>query len=309
MSPDTETNQNDVSPARPVISVIIPMLNAAKHLDNLIPSLLSQRFDQPWEIIAVDNGSDDRTADVARTLLGNREPEYLIRREVIFVPAPRGYASPRNAGVRLAQSPLLAFCDADGAVDENWLQAMVQALGRHPLVASRKFRSYDVSVRDPDTAWFEQNGLYSMFGLKFAAAAGLGCTHALFDSIGGFDTHFDLGGEDVDFSFRAHFQLGIEPVLEPGAIYWTQIPWRPMKSFLRGFRDGRSLLRVARRHQGELPKSPSGPGARPRRIGRRARRVMRMWRMSRRQMNGVATVAGARAGRIVWSVRGRFQQI
>lgn len=258
----------------PVIAVVVPMLNAAGDLDELFTTLFDQDFDQPWELIAVDNGSEDDTADRARSLLRSSAPANLVRAEVVEA-SPRGYATPRNAGVAATTAPLLAFCDADGAVDRRWLTEITSALGRHPLVASRKYRTVDVSDRRPESAQAELREVSIILGVRFAETGGLGCTRELFEALGGFDPYFDYGGEDTDFSFRARFRLGVEPVMEQDAIYWTSVSTQPRRAFTKGHRDARTQVRLYRRHADQHLPSPRGVRA----IVRSLRRLQ--WRLRR----------------------------
>lgn len=123
----------------PVVSVVVPMIDAADDIENLILSLLSQDFEESWEIIVVDNDSGDDSVKIARRLLGVPLLANVVRAEVIIESTRRGYPTPRNAGARLAKAPLLGFCDSDDAVDEHWLKEIVHSLGRNPLVGSRKY--------------------------------------------------------------------------------------------------------------------------------------------------------------------------
>lgn len=284
------------------------MLNAADHLDMMIGSLMTQDFDRPWEIIAVDNGSDDDTEEIARRLLDTRRPPNLVKCEVIAEPSPRGYATPRNAGVRLATSPLLAFCDVDGVVDAGWLSAIVRALEHHPLVGSRKFRVPD-SAPDIDThePWFEQSELFVRFGFPFVTTAGLGCTRELFDGLGGFDAHFDIGGEDVDFSLRARFLFGIEPLMEHDAIYWTKVPSSPLKSLAKGYRNGRSQVRLYQRHLGYHSEAPSKPSDILDRVATILSGLLHFRRGDRKTQVSNAKRTGNLVGRVVWSARLRVR--
>jgi glycosyltransferase involved in cell wall biosynthesis len=88
-----------VSGAR--VSVVIPAWNAGRYLGAAIESVLSQSC-PPAEVIVVDDGSTDDTADVA-----SRHPVTLIRQP------NQGAGVARNAGVAATTSPLLAFLDAD----------------------------------------------------------------------------------------------------------------------------------------------------------------------------------------------------
>jgi glycosyltransferase involved in cell wall biosynthesis len=287
----------------PAISVVVPMLNAENDLEALFASLLNQDFDQPWEIIAVDNDSDDDTVSRARTLLQSSRPVNLVRSEVLVGQLPRGYATPRNAGALATTAPLLAFCDADGAVDSGWLKAIAHALEIHPLVESRKFHTNDVSNRDEKTAWFEQRESFKILGVTFATTAGLGCTRELFDALGGFDSHFDTGGEDTDFSLRARFELGVEPFMEQKAVYWTKVPQNRTNAFSKGYRNARAAVRLYERHLDQNLLAPFGPSAILLCLRNLGYRLLRLRRSSTASQIQFATDLGNFIGRLEWSVR------
>jgi|688.fasta_scaffold295129_2 glycosyltransferase involved in cell wall biosynthesis len=286
----------------PAITVVIPMLNAKNKLAKLLMSLMDQDFTEPWEIVAVDNGSNDGTAQLARELLDAHPPSNLIRREVIVVSSPQGYATPRNAGARHSRAPLLAFCDSDGAVGQGWLSAMTGALGAHPLVASRKIYVTDVSKRHFIDSNDDVPRLHSIRGVDFVTSAGMGCTAELFESLGGFDPHFDTGGEDPDFSFRARARYDIEPFLAEDAHYWSGFSQSLKVRFAKGLRDGRSEVRLYVRHHESVLMDPSGPLTTLRDFG------VIIWSAatypwSRSRGTTIARDAGCIIGRAVWSVR------
>ena len=135
----------------------------------------------------------------------------MLFRSVVRFDDVIGYASPRNEGVRSASAPLLAFCDADDTVATGWLDAIVAALSLHPLVGS--------SIEVMGSGEPSSVVVPTTFGIPVVHTCGLGCTRALFDSLGGFDPAFDAGGEDVDFSIRARLVQGVVPALAPGADY------------------------------------------------------------------------------------------
>ena len=82
------------------VSVVIPAFNAASTIGAAIESVAAQ---SPAEIIVVDDGSRDGTAEVARSILG-----------VIVLTIPNGGpAAARNAGISLARSEWIALLDAD----------------------------------------------------------------------------------------------------------------------------------------------------------------------------------------------------
>lgn len=287
---------------QPDIAVVIPMLNAERTLPVLVESLAAQDFAGLWEVIAVDNGSTDRTVHVARELLTRVPCTNLIRREVVVVPDPRGYATPRTAGARLAHAPLLAFCDADGAVDRGWLSAIAGRLGEHPLVASVKIRSNDVSARAEVRPEVPNQQLPRILGVRYAAGAGMGMRTEVFEALDGFDPFFDSGGEDTDFSFRARFGLDIEPVLSQDAVYWTTISLRMGTRFAKGYRDGRTTVRLFVRHFRNVGHESTGPATS---LGR-VRRIITRNPLDLRSPHVRAMLAhdaGYAVGQVVWSVR------
>jgi glycosyltransferase involved in cell wall biosynthesis len=86
----------------PLVSVIIPCYNQAHFLNEAIESVLAQSY-QTFEIIVVDDGSTDGTADVAT----NYEPVHYIRQD------NQGLAAARNTGLRHSTGEYLVFLDAD----------------------------------------------------------------------------------------------------------------------------------------------------------------------------------------------------
>lgn len=107
---------------QPLISVIIPVFNGERYLAEAIDSVLSQTY-RPLEVIVVDDGSTDRSAEIA----GRFGPP------VTYVYQPNGgTASARNRGVSLASADLLAFLDQDDVWSRHKLAYQVEALQAGP---------------------------------------------------------------------------------------------------------------------------------------------------------------------------------
>lgn len=85
------------------ISVVIPAYNAGPFLAEALTSVLEQTL-PPLEVIVVDDGSDDDTAEVARR---------FGPRVVLETQPNRGNGAARNRGVRMSRGAFLAFLDAD----------------------------------------------------------------------------------------------------------------------------------------------------------------------------------------------------
>src|ERR1700758_706720 len=85
-----------------LISVIIPVYNAEKYLAEAIESVLAQTY-RPIEVIVVDDGSTDSSADIAKRFASVR---YCFQ-------SHSGLGATRNRGIDLSQGKFLAFLDAD----------------------------------------------------------------------------------------------------------------------------------------------------------------------------------------------------
>ncbi len=120
-----------VSSARPRVSVVIPNYNGARFLAACLQSLLNQSL-APGEILVVDNGSHDDSAEiVARTA-----PDAAV----IRLNRNLGYAGAANVGIRVARGEWIAVLNNDTEADPGWLAECMAAAERHPrasFLASR----------------------------------------------------------------------------------------------------------------------------------------------------------------------------
>ncbi len=108
----------------PLISVVIPCYNHAHFLAEAIESVRAQSYPR-IEIVVVDDGSTDQTAEVARRYPGLR---YLRQRN-------QGLAAARNAGLHASTGRYLVFLDADDRLLPGALHAGRECLQEHPSCA------------------------------------------------------------------------------------------------------------------------------------------------------------------------------
>ena len=96
-----------------IISFVVPVFNEEKTVLTCIESILSQEIPQDWskEIVVVDNGSTDNTAEVLNQY--KNEIKYIFEK----LPGP-GIA--RNTGIENSSGDLIAFIDSDVKLLENW---------------------------------------------------------------------------------------------------------------------------------------------------------------------------------------------
>ncbi|WP_017300590.1 glycosyltransferase family 2 protein [Nodosilinea nodulosa] len=181
-----------------MLSVIIPAYNAESTLSAQLDALAQQEFSGPWEIIVGDNGSTDRTLEIAR-----RYQQTLPNLKVVDASAYRGAAYARNTACAQAKGDALLFCDADDEVAPGWLAAMALALEQHDLVCGwremiKLNNSNDFSQA---LASIEGHGLLHHPFRPFGSASNLAVKRVHHEAVGGFDGQF-LALQDIDYCWR-----------------------------------------------------------------------------------------------------------
>jgi len=112
--------------ASPLVSVIVPAYDVAEYIGDALNSVLAQTFTD-YEIIVVNDGSPDTPA-LERTLA-----PYLSR--IIYLKQNnRGVSAARNAAIRAARGPLIAFLDGDDAWLPNYLEVQVAGIQADPTI-------------------------------------------------------------------------------------------------------------------------------------------------------------------------------
>lgn len=103
----------------PLISIIIPVYNAAQHLTKCLNSIQRQTISD-YEVLLVDDGSTDRSADIYMDYAANNPRFRYIYKE------NGGVSSARNTGIKAARGKYMSFIDADDWVDDNYLSTILQ---------------------------------------------------------------------------------------------------------------------------------------------------------------------------------------
>jgi glycosyltransferase involved in cell wall biosynthesis len=171
--------------ANPLISVIIPTYDAARFLPEAIASIQQQNY-APLEIIVVDDGSTDDTRSVVAAWPNIR---YLHQEN-------QGPAAARNAGIRAAQSELLAFLDVDDLWTPDHLLLLLP-----PLLADPELRFVCGAARfvriDEDASGNRTHTLLRDCVPVFLVGSGIYRRRVFFE-VGFFDPSLRMG-EDTDW--------------------------------------------------------------------------------------------------------------
>jgi hypothetical protein len=139
------------------VSVVIPTFNRANQIGRAIDSVLAQSI-QPFEVIVVDDGSTDNTADVCRRFANSIR--YVWQKN-------GGASSSRNHGIQLASAEWIAFLDSDDYWVPEHLERMAAAMRETSASASLYFA--DMAMPEPEggrTLWshigFRPNSPYQL---------------------------------------------------------------------------------------------------------------------------------------------------
>jgi len=180
----------------PSVSVIVPYLNVDWCIEDQLKALREQDYKGTWELILVDNGSNDRSNDVISRCISNY-PVNVTHCKA-FETKSASYA--RNIGIDRSEAELLCFCDADDRVDSSWITELVNHHVPLALVSGAN-RSWDgTRSQNGNKAWCP-GAKPHLGGPPMGMGSNFLISRADMVGLGGFDTAF-VYGEDAELSWR-----------------------------------------------------------------------------------------------------------
>lgn len=108
-----------------MLSVIVPVYNAADTIERCIDSLLSQKVDS-YEIVCIDDGSTDQKTPALLDKIAKRHPD----RVQVFHIENKGVWNARKYGISKAKGNYIGFCDCDDSVHEDMYKTMYETMLR-----------------------------------------------------------------------------------------------------------------------------------------------------------------------------------
>jgi len=192
------------------VSVIIPTYNHAAFLPEALESVFAQTC-SPLEVIVVDDGSTDETAEVLRVY------ERRIR---VLSQANRGVAAARNAGAAVASGELLALLDADDAWLPAKLERQVARLDSEPEiglvhcgVAEVDGRGRQLRARlDGMEGWLSTEMLLFRRGVILGGGSAAVIRRATFLQVGAFDETLSTSADwDLYYRVARRYPVGFVP--------------------------------------------------------------------------------------------------
>jgi len=215
-----------------VISVIIPAYNAEATLGNCLDALEAQSLSHDWyEVIVVDDGSTDQTAEIVR--------QYDVQ---LFRQPNAGPAAARNQGAQLARGDILLFTDADCEPTPDWVERMIQPF-RSPDVTGAKgvyrTRQRELVARFVQLEYEDKYDRMSRYDhIDFVDTYSAAYRRDVFLANDGFDAVFPTASvEDQEFSFRLA-RKGYRLVFAPRAVVYHHHDTTPGEYWRRKFGIG-----------------------------------------------------------------------
>lgn len=130
----------------PSFSVVIPLYNKAAHIEATLRSTAGQSH-PPDEIIVVDDGSTDNSAEIVRSL--------DLPRVRLIQQANGGVARARNTGIAAAQGDWIVFLDADDWQHTQFIHTLGELIRQHPAVdmVATQYRSVSAGTTSQTQDW------------------------------------------------------------------------------------------------------------------------------------------------------------
>lgn len=111
----------------PKISVIIPVYNAEKYLDQCIQSVLNQSFTD-FELLLINDGSKDRSGEICDTYA---KKDQRIK---VFHQENKGVSAARNVGLEHAKGEWITFVDSDDIIINSYLESFISNIGDNDVL-------------------------------------------------------------------------------------------------------------------------------------------------------------------------------
>lgn len=209
---------------RPAVSIVIPVLNNAALTHQCLESIIKETIAGTYEVIVVDNGSDETTRQMLSGVSGLR----VIRND-----SNEGFVGACNQGAAAARGEFVLFLNNDTIVLPDWLNALLRTFERDSTVGAVGARLVYPDGRLQEAGgiiWSDGHGWNygrnedpnaPAFGyvreVDYCSGACLIVRRSLFERLDGFDTRYSPAYyEDVDLAFRLR-EIGYRVLYQPAA--------------------------------------------------------------------------------------------
>ena len=235
------------------LSVIMPVYNRERFVVPALRSLLRQRDAADLDIIVIDDGSTDGSAEAVRAIMDENSCIRLFRH------AHTGVAGARNAGLRQlpADAGFVSFLDSDDISLPGRFKADLAYFETHPgLDLTYSLMTLADRIDDETLEPAANSRIMTVRGLSLSTAL---FSRALVDRIGWFDEEFELS-EDTDYLLRV-FETGpVYELLDSVAVYYRRHAGNTTRENDRRLRDHLRAIHKSMRRRRADPALREAPG-------------------------------------------------
>jgi glycosyltransferase involved in cell wall biosynthesis/peptidoglycan/xylan/chitin deacetylase (PgdA/CDA1 family) len=235
------------------VSVIIPTYQRRDVVVNSVRALANQKFNNLFEVVVVVDGSQDGSARALRGI----NPIFPL---TVVEQPNKGRAAALNHGAQVARGEIFLFLDDDMEAhpqliaehDQSHRGGAALVLGHIPLHSDSPDNFLSAAVAQ----WTEERCRRlstpgARLNLHDLITGQASVSRGAFESLGGFDMNFNLGGtfgnEDLDFCYRLRCK-GLPVVFNPSAISWQKYVVTPRHNLRQWRQAGRADVVFARKH-------------------------------------------------------------
>ena len=237
------------------VSVVVVTWNRRDLLRSCLQSLTRQQLNQTFEVVVVDNGSDDGTPEMVLREFGS-VPAFRLK--LIRNPENRGFCAANNQGFAASTSDLIALLNNDAEAEADWLRDLAGAFEDGDLEDSHEIgmAASKILVYDDPRRIDKAGHLIYPDGQNRGRGSGEldagqydrieevlwpdGCAamyrREMLDEIGGFDEDFFAYADDAELGLRAR-------IAGWRCIYIPSARVRHHRGATLGVRSGRRLIR------------------------------------------------------------------
>lgn len=191
----------------PAVTFIICSYNRAHYLNDTLNSLLKNKSNPNFELLVVDNNSDDETLDIVRKHQDSINKDGKPIRYIKEI--TQGLSHARNRGIKEANAPNIVFLDDDIRASDSLIPAWISFFNNHPEAIAGGGKIH-VQFDAPRPAWMS-HFLLPLLGYhdlgsslktypknKYPFGGNMGFKKSVFEEVGYFDTNLGRKGASLN---------------------------------------------------------------------------------------------------------------
>jgi glycosyltransferase involved in cell wall biosynthesis len=198
----------------PFFTIIIPLYNKEKYIENAINSILNQTFTD-FEVLIVNDCSTDKSVEIASEFLSEKV-------QIVHHEKNSGLAATRNTGIKKATSNYVTFLDADDLWKPHFLEKTYNLIQNFPearIFGTNYEEIWEKTIKKPqngsESLPTEFAGYVNFFKINLKQGLynhGSVCLHKeVYETVGFYNENIQLS-QDLDFNIRAnyHYKLAYD---------------------------------------------------------------------------------------------------